>query len=348
MQKTVFVIIPNYNGADMLAASIDSILAQSYKNFILVLVDNASVDDSRTTMEAYEAQDQRVRCIFNDKNYGYTGGVNPGLELAIKENADYAAPFNNDATADKDWLKELVSFLDTHHNYSIATCKLLHEDGKTFDSTADQYTVWGIPYPRGRDEPVSNKYDHDTEIFGASGGASMYRISMLRDIGLFDQDFFAYYEDIDLSFRAQLAGYKVGFVPTSIVYHGQGKTSEKMANGFTTKQYMKNLPLIIIKDLPLRFWWRVVPRFCFAYTIFFWKAIFGGRALATLQGWLTAWRLIPAKLRLRRGIQKNRKVSDDYIWSIIHHDLPPNAAKLRKLRAFWWKLTGRRARHSAR
>jgi GT2 family glycosyltransferase len=343
MQKIVFVIIPNYNGADRLATSIDSVLAQSYKNFKLVVVDNGSVDDSRTIIEAYEAKDDRVISIFRDKNYGYTGGVNPGMELAMEQDIAYAAPFNNDAVADKDWLKQLVNFLDSNPEYGIATCKLLHEDGKTFDSTADLYTVWGIPYPRGRDETVSDKYDKQTDIFGASGGASIYRVSMLRKIGIFDQDFFAYYEDIDLSFRAQLAGYKVAFVPTSIVYHEQGKTSEKMANGFTTKQYMKNLPLIIIKDIPTRLWYHVVPRFWFAYSLFFVNAILQGRGAAAFQGWLTVWKLLPAKLKARRHIQQNRTVSDAYIWSIFTHDLPPNAAKLKKLREFWWKLTGRRA-----
>jgi GT2 family glycosyltransferase len=338
MQKTVFVIIPNYNGANMLATSIDSILAQSYKNLKLIVVDNGSTDDSRTFIESYEIKDDRVRSIFRDKNYGYTGGVNPGIELAIKEKIDYVAPFNNDAIADKDWLKHLVAFLDQHHESGIAACKLLHEDGKTFDSTADIYTSWGIPYPRGRDEPVSNRYDLQTNIFGASGGASIYRVSMLRKIGGFDQDFFAYYEDIDLSFRAQLAGYKVGFVPTSVVYHGQGKTTEKMASGFTTTQYMKNLPIIVIKDLPLSLWRHVLPRFWLAYTIFFINAFLQGRGWAALKGWLIVWKLLPAKFIARRRIQKTRTVSDQYIWNLFTHDLPPNAHKLRVLRATLRKL----------
>lgn len=344
MQKTVFVIIPNYNGADRLAAAIDSVLAQSYANFTLLIVDNGSVDDSRTVMERYEARDKRVRLIFRNKNYGYTGGVIPGMELAIKEGVDYVAPFNNDAVADKDWLKHLAAFLDTHDDYGIAACKLLHADGKTIDSTADLYTVWGLPYPRGRDEPAGDQYDAQTDIFGASGGASMYRTSMLAEIGTFDQDFFAYYEDIDLSFRAQLAGYKVGFAPRAIVYHEQGKTSEKMANGFTTLQYMKNLPMIIIKNVPGRLLYRIVPRFCFAYTLFFINACVQGRGWPALKGWLIVWKHLPSKLRARRHIQKARKVSADYIWSILTHDLPPNARKLKKLRAVWWKLTFKRSR----
>ncbi|HEX9153571.1 MAG TPA: glycosyltransferase family 2 protein, partial [Candidatus Saccharimonadales bacterium] len=234
-------------------------------------------------------------------------------------------------------------FLDTHAKYGIAACKLLHSNGKTFDSTADIYTSWGLSYPRGRDEPVGDRYDTQTDVFGASGGASMYRVSMLKKIGVFDQDFFAYYEDIDLSFRAQLAGWRVAFVPQSIVYHEQGKTSEKMANGFITKQYMKNLPMVIMKDVPTRLLYRIVPRFCLAYTIFFVNACLHGRGTAALTGWLLAWKHLPAKLHERATIQKTRTVSDDYIWSILTHDLPPNAQKLRKLRSLWYRLIGHKS-----
>ncbi len=351
MKKAVFVIIPTFNGAEDLERSIDSVLAQSFKDFDLVIVDNGSTDDSRTIIERYEAKDKRVRKIYRDKNYGYTGGVNPGFDLAIKEDAAYAAPFNNDAWADKDWLKRLVDFLEHNPAYGIATCTILHGDGKTIDSTADQYTIWGIPYPRGRDEPATSRYDSDTEIFGASGGASLYRVDMLKEIGTFDQDFFAYYEDIDLSFRAQLAGYKVAFVPASVVYHEQGKTAariagraatDRSASPFTTKQFMKNLPFILVKDIPAGLLWRIWPRFILVYTIFFLKAFTDGRGMGALKGLLTFWRKLPEKIRQRRQIQKQRHVSNDYIWNLLVHDLPPNAHKLRKLRKLWWRVTGRR------
>jgi len=341
MKKSIFVVIPNYNGADWLAASIDSVLAQTYKDFVLVIVDNGSVDDSRTIIESYAAKDDRVRPIFRDKNYGFTGGVNPGLELAIKEDAEFAAPFNNDAIADKNWLKYLADYLRAHPDYGSAACKLLHADGKTFDSTGDQYTTWGLAYPRGRDEQTSNKYDHDTEIFGASGGASMYRVSMLRQIGVFDQDFFAYYEDIDLSFRAQLAGWKIALVPEAIVYHAEGKTSSAMRSGFTTYQYMKNLPMVLVKDVPSELWWHIAVRFWFSYTLFFGNAVLHGKGWSALKGCLTAWWLLPKKGRERRRIQKSRVVTIDYISSMLTHDLPPNAHKLRKLRTLYRRMLGR-------
>jgi GT2 family glycosyltransferase len=351
MQKTVFVVIPNWNGADDLPASIDSVLSQHFREFNLIVVDNGSTDNSREIIENYKSKDARVRSIYSDKNYGFTGGVNPGIELALEENAEFVALFNNDAVADADWLKHLVDFLRTNPTYGIAACTLLHSDGKTIDSTADQYSVWGIPFPRGRDEPAGSQYDLETDIFGASGGASMYRIAMLRQIGVFDQDFFAYYEDIDVSFRAQLAGWRVGFVPKSLAYHAQGKTSAKLgksregdrsANPFTTKQYMKNLPYILVKDMPTKLLWHVLPRFLLAYTVFFFKAFPDGRGGGALKGAWGFWTKLPQKLGERRTIQQNRKVSDDYMWSMLTHDLPPNAYKLRKLRAIWWRLQGKK------
>jgi len=342
MKTRVFIVIPNWNGEKELPTALDAVLAQSFRDFTVVVVDNGSVDGSRAIIKNYQQKDSRIQTIFNDKNYGFTGAMNPGFMAAITAKATYVAGCNNDAKPDKDWLKHLVAFLDKHPSYGTAACKLLHADGKTIDSTGDQYTVWGLPYPRGRDEPDSAIYDNQTDIFGASGGASMYRVKMLEQVGLFDQDFFAYYEDIDLSFRSQLAGWKVGFVSQSIVYHEQGTTSARV-KGFTTQQYMKNVPMVLIKDVPGRLFWRVLPRLTLAYSIFFINAfVKHGHGWQATKGFCKGFILLPKKLAQRRSIQSTRKVSVDYIWSLFLHNLPPNARKLKKLRAFWWKLTGRR------
>lgn len=342
MKTRIFVVVPNWNGEKELPGALDAILAQSYKNFTLVVVDNGSVDGSRNIIERYQEKDDRIHAIYNDKNYGFTGAMNPGLELAIQEKADYVAGCNNDAKPDKDWLTHLANFLDKNPTYGTAACKLLHADGKTIDSTGDQYSVWGLPYPRGRNEPTGTQYDDQTDIFGASGGASMYRVEMLEQVGVFDQDFFAYYEDIDLSFRAQLAGWKVGFVPKSVVYHEEGATSGRI-KGFTTQQYMKNIPMVLIKDVPGPLFWRVLPRLALAYSIFFINAfIKHGHGWSALKGFFKGLWLLPKKLIQRHRIQQNKKVSNKYIWSLFLHDLPPNAKKLKRLRAFWWRLTGRK------
>jgi GT2 family glycosyltransferase len=203
-------------------------------------------------------------------------------------------------------------------------------DKTHLDSTGDQYTIWGLPYPQGRGELVSDKYDDFVQVFGASGGASLYRVSMLQQIGLFDEDFFAYYEDVDLSFRAQLAGWKVRYVPEALVYHQIGATSSKI-KGFTTRQTIKNLPWLLWKNAPLTVFIRVFPRFFVAYNAFILSASFRGNGSDALLGYLTMYVKLPKKTLQRLIIQHRRKVTSKYIWDSMTHDLPPNARKLRRI-----------------
>lgn len=325
----VFVVIPNWNGKDVIGACLDSLLAQSLKPEIIV-VENGSVDGS---LEFLRQEYPSVRLVVHSKNKGFAGGVNAGIREALKDGADYIALLNNDAIAEKDWLKHLVSALEASPKAGIAACKLLSADKTHIDSTGDFYTTWGLPYPRGRGEPTSNKYDSQTEVFGASGGASLYRAKMLKEIGLFDEDFFAYYEDVDLSFRAQLADWKVVYAPEAEAYHEQGTTSAKV-KGFTTYQTFKNYPLLFWKNVPLRLIPNMWPRFALAHLSIFASSLVEGRGWPAFKGFLAATWLFPKKLVERWSIQKSRKVSVDYIDSILTHDLPPNAARLRKLRSF--------------
>jgi len=326
-RNSTVVVVPNWNGENSLKVCLDSLQAQSRKAHIIV-VDNGSVDGSLAIIENHYPN---VELIKHSKNKGYAGGVNPGFRRAIELGAKYAAPFNNDAVADKQWLEKLIDYLDAHDDVGIATCKLLTSDGQRLDSTGDYYTVWGLPYPRGRGEPDIDKYDNQTDIFAASGGASLYRVSMLEEIGLFDEDFFAYYEDVDLSFRAQLAGWKVAFVPSSIAYHEIGATSGKI-KGFATYQTLKNLPLLLFKNVPRRYLFRVGWRFLLADTLFFCRALSRGQIWVALKGQAMGKYRVLTAFGKRKRIQRGKKVSDAYVWGMMVHDLPPNARALRKLR----------------
>lgn len=331
----VAVVIPNWNGADLLAESVKSLLGQNYPHSIII-VDNGSVDDS---VELIEQNFPEITLIKNSKNLGFAGGVNTGIRHALQENFDAIALLNNDAVADKDWLGQLVQNLEQYPEVGITTCKLMSADGSHLDSTGDIYTTWGLPYPRGRDEAAGNQYDESPWVFGASGGASLYRADMLRQIGLFDEDFFAYYEDVDISFRAQLAGWKARYEPNAKVCHATSTTGRKIP-GFFTYQTIKNYPFIFWKNVPTRLLPVIAPRFALAYTIFVVKGLFNPvRTLPTLKGLVVTTLLLPKKLAERWHIQRGRTVSIDYIKSILSWDLPPNAGKLRLLRSFWWKIT---------
>ena len=335
MSKTS-VVVPSWNGKDSLGPCLDSLLGQSEKADIIV-VDNGSVDGS---VEFIENNYPDVVLVRHKKNLGFTGGVNGGIKKAMQLGAEYIALLNNDAIADKDWLKNLVSFLDAHPEAGIATSKICDSKKTHLDSTGDLYTTWGLPYPRGRGEKFSNKYDKETWVFGASGGASLYRVKVFETIGLFDQDFFAYYEDIDISFRAQLAGWKVGFVPQAIVYHEISATSSKI-KGFATYQTIKNLPMLFWKNVPFRLLLTIGARFYYAYFAFCLSAFARGQFWPVIKGWVVGLVLFPKKLYQRRQTQTSSKVSTEYIKSILTWDLPPNARRLRALRGSWWRLRGR-------
>ncbi len=335
MNKTC-VVIPNWNGREELPACLDSLLRQSAPADIVV-VENGSTDGSAALLAKDYPQ---VTVLPQKKNLGFAGGVNVGIQYALDSDYTYVALFNNDAVAHTDWLKHLLQVLTDNQEAGIATCKLMDSQKIHLDSTGDMYTIWGLPYPRGRGEPVGAQYDTATEVFGASGGASLYRADMLKQIGLFDEKFFAYYEDVDISFRAQLADWKVCYAPKAIAYHQIGATSSKM-KGFTTYQTMKNLPMLFWKNTPWRFVPRMFPRLFFAYWLMMFRALFDGRGWPALKGQVVFLKNLPYTFSQRRKIQTMKTASDTYIWSILTHDLPPNATKLRVLRSHWWRLRGK-------
>ncbi len=324
----VAIVIPNWNGADLIADCLTSLQKQSVAAEIVV-VDNGSVDNSVSLIEqGFPA----ARLIKLPKNTGFAGGVNAGIRDCINRGVEAIALFNNDAVADKDWLKHLVDDMAVHTSVGIVTGKLVQANQTNLDSAGEVYTTWGLPFPRGRGEVVNN-YDQPGLVFGATGGASLYRSQMFKKIGLFDEDFFAYYEDVDLSFRAQLAGWQVWYEPKAQAYHAAGSTSGRI-KGFTTYQTIKNLPWLLWKNTPRSLLPAMWPRFFVAHAAFVFKGLFTpARTWPTLKGLIMACCLFPKKLLQRRGIQKNRKVSDSYINSILIHDLPPKARGLRKLRS---------------
>ncbi len=327
------IVIPNWNGLDTLVRCLDSLKNQRAK---IIVVENGSTDGSP---EFIKKNYPEVELIINQFNKGFVA-VNQGITKAVEDGMDYVALFNNDAVADKDWLKQLVACLEAHPEVGLATCKFIKIGGKSLDSTGDMYTVWGLPYPRGRDETDLNAYDNDTRVFGVSGGASIYRVKMLKEIGLFDEDFFAYFEDVDLSFRAQLNGWKAAFVPNAEAYHEIGATSSKI-KGFNRYHSTKNFIWLFYKNVPRKYFGSIGRRFLLAFLLISIRAVINGDVVYLIKGLSRAVKLMPKKTKERKKIQSSKKVTDEYIWRIITHDLPPNAAALRKLRSTYWKLIGR-------
>lgn len=328
MKNSIGIVIPNYNGVALIEAAIESLLGQSL-NVEIVVVENGSTDGSA---EFIASKYPDVTLLKNMRNLGFAGGVNTGIRYLLGKDVSYVGLLNNDAIADKDWAASLVERMKVNRKAGIVTSKIVDKEGSHIDSVGDYYTAWGLPYPEGRDQKDAQQFNEAREVFAGSGGASVYRADMLREIGLFDEDFFAYYEDVDLSFRAQLAGWKVWFEPKAIVYHDTGSTSKKI-KGFTTYQTIKNLPWLLWKNVPGSLLLKIWPRFFVAHLFFIVSAFQRGQFWSAIKGILVTTTLFPKKLYQRYKIQSSRKVSVDYVENITVYDLPPNATRLRKFRS---------------
>jgi GT2 family glycosyltransferase len=325
----VAIVVLNWNGIEDTARCLDSLLVQDYSPFKIIVIDNGSSDDSRDILEKYQKDHPKeLEVLYNKQNLGFTGGVNTGISWALRHNYEFVALFNNDAVAEKTWLSHLVTAMNSPKT-GITTGLLLRSDGKKIDSTGEQYSIWGISFSRGRGE---NKIFADPSgfTFGATGGATLYKTELFQDIGLFDTNFFAYYEDIDISFRAQLAGWKIMYVSEAIAYHKQGATSSKLP-GFTVYQTFKNLPWVFIKNVPRQLLLTVGIRLLVVYTLFFWNAVFHGNGWPALSGSFKSIVFFPKKIGQRWHIQKQRRVPLQHIKGILWNDLPPDQKALRKL-----------------
>jgi GT2 family glycosyltransferase len=311
----VSVVVLNYNGKHYLEPCLSSLEKQTCRDFEVILVDNGSSDGS---VEYVENNWGWVRVIALGENLGFCGGNNVGIREA---RGKYVALLNNDTEVDPRWLEELETALDNALNdgENVGFCAskmLVHGQPHTIDTAGDVFYACGVGGKRGYLEKDNGQYDEVEYVFGACAGAALYRRAMLEDIGLLDEDFFIYDDDIDLSFRAQLRGYKCLFVPTAIVYHKIGGTVGKTSD-FWLYLSRRNMLYVLIKNVPGRLLLRNL-HYIMAYLLL-------GDLLSVLRGkgrhiWrarLDNLRNLRKTLRKRKEIQRRRRVSDHYIASML-------------------------------
>ena len=313
----IAIVVLNYKGWRDTNKCIAALLDQTYRDFEIYLIDNGSGDDS--VRELKKLKDDRIHLHLEEKNTGFTGGVNIGIKWAIENDFEAVALLNNDAVANPDWLENLVEPL-RNGGIAAVTSLMLDKTGKLIDDAGDIYSTWGIPSLRYEGEPA----DHAPEsgfVFGATGGATLYRTEVFKNIGLFDEDFFAYNEDVDIDWRMQLAGYKIWYEKSAIVLHKHSATSSKIP-GFTINQVFKNLPQVFWKNVPFPMIIPMFFKFTLVYIAFIFYQIPKGGVKFALKGFGQSILLWPKALKKRRTIQKNKVVSNAYISSILYHGLP--------------------------
>ena len=218
----VSIIIPNYNGGDLLYNCINSIYKNiSIKDFEIIVVDNGSTDNS---INRVKSNFQNVEIISSNSNLGYSGGCNLG---ATHASGKYLLFLNNDTEHSNEWIEKLVYFLDSNSKIAAVQPKILNiHNKKLFDYAGGAggfIDKFCFPFVQGRIfhtlEEDHNQYNNPSRIFWASGAAFMIRSNIFKTLEGFDKVYFAYMEEIDLCWRAQAMGYKIYSVPDSFVYH---------------------------------------------------------------------------------------------------------------------------------
>lgn len=219
----VSVVIPTWNGSELLDRALGSLQRQSWRDFEVVVVDNASADD---TLAMLEREHPDVRVVRLPENRGFAAAVNEGIDASEGE---IVALLNNDAEADPEWLARLVDASERHPGISSFASKMLdYHRRDVIDSAGDRLGVFASQ--RGHGMPDGPEYAEPREVLSPCAGAAAYRRDLFDDVGTFDEGYFAYFEDVDLGLRARLAGHRCLYVPDAVVYHHGSATARRISD----------------------------------------------------------------------------------------------------------------------
>ncbi len=306
------IIIPHWNGREHLERCLTSLRQQTFTDFEVILVDNASTDGSQAYVQERFPE---VRLIQLTENRGFTGACNAGYAVAAGE---FIFLLNNDTETDPGCLAALIDGFKRHSNAGSLACKMLLFDKRDhFHTAGDYYTVDGRPGNRGVWRQDVGQYDKEERVFSACGGAAAYRRSILDEIGFLDDDFFFSCEDVDMGWRIHLAGKEVWYLPSAVVYH-----KLKATGGNVTGSYYdgRNFLYLLWKNYPtslMRRHWTAIAR---AQLQISWEAIKawrGAAARARLRGQLAGLLGLFKMLPKRRQIQANRRVDDESLTAVL-------------------------------
>lgn len=246
------IVLPNLNGAGWFEGCIESLYAQTEQDFELIVVDNGSTDKSLETARSYKGK-PGYTLVENTENTGFSAAVNTGIHLA---KAPYVLLFNNDAFAKPDMLEKMLQAIQKDEKIFAVQCLMMrHFEPEKVDDAGDYINLLGWACKRGNGLPVK-RYQKQMRIFSACGGAAMYRKEVFEKIGgYFDEAFFAYLEDVDVSWRANSQGYKNIYCPSAVCTHISGATTSGTSgenyNDFKSIQSGRNNLLLPYKNMPI-------------------------------------------------------------------------------------------------
>ena len=246
MKKTT-VVIPNFNGINYLKSCLAALNQETSSVFDIIVVDNGSTDGSTWYLKQQYPQ---ITVISNQSNLGFCKAVNQGIQAAA---TPYVLLLNNDTKVLHGFVRSLEEAIESGNRvFSVAAKMLMMDQPELLDGAGDLYCATGWAFARGKGKPATKKrYQRRCRIFSACGGAVLYKKEILEKIGLFDENHFAYLEDLDLGYRAAIFGYKNLYEPKAQVLHvGSGFSGSKY-NPFKTGLASTNSVYVVLKNMPL-------------------------------------------------------------------------------------------------
>ncbi len=308
----VSIVIPNWNGSSLLSSCLQSIRSQSFSSVEVIVVDNGSTDGSVELVRSHFAY---VKTIPVEVNRGFAFAVNAGIR---ESNGEFIALVNNDVELDSGWVAAMVDAMRRHADAGSVACKMLRQDSRsTIDAVGDGLTRGGSPLTLGSGEEDRGQFDREGAAFGACAGAALYRTSMLDRIGHFDESFVSYYEDADLSFRAQLAGFQCVYTPRAVCYHKRGATAKNLRNDYPVRMQERNLTGFQIKNFPAGVLMRRLFSILGSRVRRLLRLTLAGSGRAAWSGLFEGLGLIPEMIRARGQVQKQKTVSNEYLISFM-------------------------------
>ncbi len=288
------IVIPNWNGRHMLEICLPSLYNQRFDNFTVIVVDNGSTDGSADYLRNNYPQ---VEVVELQENCGFSAAVNRGIEAGRRE---WVLLLNNDIEMAPNCLGHLSLQAASEPQIRMFALKMLsYADRTVLDGAGDGVLRGGVGYRLGTLEPDSGKYNLKREVFGACAGAALYHRTLFNRVGLFDEEFFAYLEDVDFNLRAVRAGIRCCYVPEAVVYHMGSATSGSKINKLTVRLTTRNNIFVICKNYSLS----MLVRFFLPLLVyqFFWLVfvIKKGQLIAYISGIVEAIPRVAAMVRKR-------------------------------------------------